>query len=220
MAKADHLHHDLVEGKVDWKGRTAVKKTHGGMKTSLLILGAFGFENLATVSLAVNLVTYFNGVMHFEIADAANEVTNYLGTSYILSILVAVLADTYIGIFKAVLISGTVELLGLALLAIQAHYPKAWHCRNQSCSASHGADQFDDKDPQEARHMSNFFNYLLLALCFGGSISLTFGVWIQDNKGWDWGFGFGAIAMFLGLITFASGLLKYRLHPVKKKQVS
>ncbi|KAK3206698.1 hypothetical protein Dsin_020744 [Dipteronia sinensis] len=124
MAKADHLHHDLVEGKVDWKGRTAVKKTHGGMKTSLLILGAFGFENLATVSLAVNLVTYFNGVMHFEIADAANEVTNYLGTSYILSILVAVLADTYIGIFKAVLISGTVELLGLALLAIQAHYPK------------------------------------------------------------------------------------------------
>ncbi|KAK2642602.1 hypothetical protein Ddye_024365 [Dipteronia dyeriana] len=248
--KADHHHHELVEGKVDWKGRTAVKNTHGGMKTSLLILGAFGFESLATVSLAVNLVTYFNGVMHFELADAANELTNYMGTSFILSILVAVLADTYIGRFKAVLISGTVELLGLALLAIQAHYPKlkpplcnmfdpTSHCKKieggdaailfialyliamgaagiKAALPSHGADQFDDKDPQEARHMSSFFNYLLLALCFGGSISLTFGVWIQDNKGWDWGFGFGTIAMFLVLVTFALGLPMYRLHPVKK----
>ncbi|KAK0578406.1 hypothetical protein LWI29_009877 [Acer saccharum] len=250
VEKADHHHHELVEGKVDWKGRTAVKKTHGGIKTSLFILGAFSFENLATVSLSVNLVTYFNGVMHFVLADAANEVTNYSGTSFIFSILVAVLADTYIGRFKAVLISGTVELLGLALLAIQAHYPKlkpplcnmfdpTSHCKKieggdaailfialyliamgtagiKASLPSHGADQFDDKDPQEARHMSSFFNYLMLALCFGGSISLTFGVWIQDNKGWDWGFGFSAIAMFLGLVTFASGLPMYRLHPVKK----
>ncbi|KAL5774149.1 hypothetical protein ACOSP7_011706 [Xanthoceras sorbifolium] len=241
---------ELVEGKVDWKGRTAVKKTHGGIKTSLLILAGFGFENLATVSLAVNLVTYFNGVMHFELADAANEVTNYLGTGFILSILVAVLADTCIGRFNAVLISGCVEFLGLTLLAIQAHYPKlkpppcnvfdpTSHCKKieggdaavlfialyliamgaagvKAALPSHGADQFDEKDPKEARHMSSFFNYLLLAICLGGAISLSFGVWIQDNKGWDWGFGLGAIALFLGLIIFASGLPIYRLHVVQE----
>ncbi|KAL5839234.1 hypothetical protein ACOSQ3_011943 [Xanthoceras sorbifolium] len=241
---------ELVEGKVDWKGRTAVKKTHGGINTSLLILAGFGFENLATVSLAVNLVTYFNGVMHFELADAANEVTNYLGTGFILSILVAVLADTCIGRFNAVLISGCVEFLGLTLLAIQAHYPKlkpppcnvfdpTSHCKKieggdaavlfialyliamgaagvKASLPSHGADQFDEKDPKEARHMSSFFNYLLLAICLGGAISLSFGVWIQDNKGWDWGFGLGAIALFLGLIIFASGLPIYRLHVVQE----
>lgn len=75
------------------------------------VAAAFGFENLGTFSLAVNLVTYFNGVMHLELAEAANQVTNYMGTSYILCILVALLADTCTGRFKAVLISGTFEFL-------------------------------------------------------------------------------------------------------------
>lgn len=30
---------ELIEGKVDWKGRTARKDKHGGTRTSLLILG-------------------------------------------------------------------------------------------------------------------------------------------------------------------------------------
>jgi len=32
----------LVDGKVDWKGRKALKYKHGGMKVSLLILGKLG----------------------------------------------------------------------------------------------------------------------------------------------------------------------------------
>ncbi|KAF8409146.1 hypothetical protein HHK36_005219 [Tetracentron sinense] len=237
---------ELVEGKVDWKGRTARKDKHGGIQTSLLVLVTFGFENMATLALAVNLVTYFNGVMHFEIASAANVLTNFMGTCYILSIIVAFLADTYIGRFKAVLISGFVEFLGLGLLTVQAHYPKlkpplcnifdpTAHCEKieggnsallftalyliaagsagiKASLPSHGADQFDDKDPREARQMSSFFNWLLLAVCIGGGISITFIVWIQDNKGWDWGFGVSTIAMFLALIIFSGGLPRYRIH--------
>lgn len=75
------------------------------------VAAPFGFENMATLALAVNLTTYFNVVMHLELADAANELTNFLGTSYILSILVAILADTYIGRYKAVLIGGCLELV-------------------------------------------------------------------------------------------------------------
>lgn len=30
---------ELVDGKVDWKGRRAVRHKHGGMKVSLVILG-------------------------------------------------------------------------------------------------------------------------------------------------------------------------------------
>ena len=33
--------HELVEGKVDWKGRTALKYKHGGMRAALLVLGKF-----------------------------------------------------------------------------------------------------------------------------------------------------------------------------------
>ncbi|KAJ0017564.1 hypothetical protein Pint_10169 [Pistacia integerrima] len=227
-----------IEGKVDWKGRQALKYKHGGRKTSLLILASFGFEQMATFALAVNFVTYFNGVLHMELADAANQVTNFMGTSYILSILVAFLADTYIGRYKSVIISGSVEFL--------AHYPNlkpppcnvfdpTSHCEEieggnaallfvaiyliaagtagiKAALPSHGADQFDEKDPQEARNMSSFFNGLLLAVCLGGAVSSTLIVWIQDNKGWDWGFSLCTIAILLAVIIFGAGLPLYRIQ--------
>ncbi|KAK7318866.1 hypothetical protein RJT34_03573 [Clitoria ternatea] len=237
---------DVVEGKVDWKGRKAERHKHGGMKVSLLILVAFGFENMATMSLAVNFVSYFMGIMHYELADAANMVTDYMGVSYILSIVVALLADTWFGRYKCVIVSGFFEPLGLALLAIQAHSSKLKppsctlsvtnaHCEQISGNReaylyislyllafgsaglkaslpSHGADQFDERDPKEATLMSTFFNSLLLAVCIGGAISLTFNVWIQDNKGWDWGLGISTVAVVLGTIIFAFGLPLYRFH--------
>ncbi|XP_062016704.1 protein NRT1/ PTR FAMILY 4.6-like [Rosa rugosa] len=240
---------EFVEGKVDWKGRTAVKHKHGGMRTAFLILATFGFENMATLALAVNLVTYFNGVMHFEISDAANQLTNFAGTGYILSILMAILADTFFGRFKTLLISACFEFVGLGLLTVQAHYPSLLPpvCNvfdpTSSCEKvtggnaallfialymlaagaagvkatlpSHGADQFEEKDPKEARQMSSFFNLLLLAVCLGGVVSLTLIVWSQDNKGWDWGFGISTIAMFLGVVVFFSGLPMYRIQAIR-----
>ncbi|KAK9267601.1 hypothetical protein L1049_010031 [Liquidambar formosana] len=213
------------------------------------VVAALAFESMATIALGVNLITYFNGIMHFKLADAANQLTNYLGTGYILSILVAFLADTYIGRFKAGLISACVEFVGLALLTVQAHYPKlkplpcnvfdptascekvkggnaallfvalylvaAGSAGLKAVFPTHGADQFDEKDPREARQMSSFFNWLLLALCIGAAASLTLIVWIQDNKGWDWGFGISSIAMLLGVVLFAVGLPLYRIYVIQ-----
>ncbi|CAI9087860.1 OLC1v1022044C2 [Oldenlandia corymbosa var. corymbosa] len=89
------------------------------------------FENIADLSLAVNGITYFNQIMHFDIADAANQLTNYMGTTYLITILAAALADTYLGRFRAVLISACIEFFGLGLLAIQAYYAKL---RPPSCN--------------------------------------------------------------------------------------
>lgn len=84
----------------------------------ILFAATFAFENMATLALAVNLVTYFNGVMHMIIADAATELTTFMGVSYILSIFVAFLADTYIGRFKTVIISASLEFLVLKFCTI------------------------------------------------------------------------------------------------------
>jgi len=81
---------------------------------------------------------------------------------------------------------------------------------------AHGADQFDERDPKEARQMSSFFNGLLLAICVGGSVSLTLNVWIQDNKGWDLGLGISTIAIVFATITFAFGLPLYRIHVAQR----
>ncbi|CAI0475625.1 unnamed protein product, partial [Linum tenue] len=243
--------HEVVEGKVDWKGRPAQRHKHGGTRTSYFILGAVGLacENMATVALAVNLVTYFNGIMHMEVAEAANQLTNYMGASNIMAILFAILADTYIGRLRAVIFSACLEMLGLALLAIQAHHPKmkpptcnvfnpADHCEKveggnaaylyaslyllaagsaglKASLPAHGADQFDEKDPKEARQRSGFFNYLLLAACTGGAISLTLLVWIQDHRGWDIGFGFGCIGVAFGILLILIGLPWYRIQLIE-----
>ncbi|KAJ4823897.1 hypothetical protein Tsubulata_026741, partial [Turnera subulata] len=211
--------------------------------------GSFAFENMATLALAVNLVTYFNGVMHYDIADSANQVTNFSAVCYIFSILVATFADTYFGRFKAALVSQCIEFTGLALLTIQAHFPKlkpppcnvfekTSRCEKisggnevllftalyllalgssgtKAALPSHGADQYDEKDPKEARQMSSFFNFVLLAVALGGVVSFTFLVWIQDNKGWDWGFGLSTIAMLLGVFLLTSGISMYRYHVTK-----
>lgn len=68
-----------------------------------------GLETMATLALTVNLTTYLNRVMHFELPDAANHVTNFVGTSYILPLFWAIPADLYIGRFKTILVSGSLE---------------------------------------------------------------------------------------------------------------
>ncbi|OMO82772.1 Proton-dependent oligopeptide transporter family [Corchorus olitorius] len=252
-ASSDHEKFDLIEGKVDWKGKTAVKSKHGGIRAALFVLVTFAFENLGNLHLAVNLVIYFIGFMHFSVADAANALTNFMGIGYILSILFGILADLYLGRFKTLLISATLEFLGLGLLAVQAHYPSLMpaacngfdptaQCQKvnggdaaflyvglylaaagtggvKAALPSHGADQFDENDPKESKHMSTFFNCLLLALSVGGAVSLTLFVWIDDHKGWDLGFGVSAIALFVGIIIAIAGLPLYRFHVVRGTSV-
>jgi peptide/histidine transporter 3/4 len=99
--------------------------------------------------------------------------------------------------------------IGLYILAFGSAGLKA-------CLPSHGADQFDERNPKEAKQMSSFFNVLLLAVCVGGSVSLTFNVWIQDSKGWDWGFGISTIGIVFATIIFASGLPLYRIHVAQR----
>lgn len=79
---------------------------------------------------------------------------------------------------------------------------------------AHGADQFDQKDPKEATQMSSFFNWLLVGVAAGGAISLTIFVWVQDNKGFDKGFGLSFIAMLIGSIIAIFGLPWYRIYVI------
>lgn len=54
-------------------------------------------ERLVTLGIAVNLVVYLTKTMHLGNASAANIVTNFMGTSYILTLLGGYVADTFLG---------------------------------------------------------------------------------------------------------------------------
>ncbi|KAK1436290.1 hypothetical protein QVD17_02069 [Tagetes erecta] len=102
----------------DYKGRPAVRATTGGWISAAMILGVEACERLATLSIAVNLVTYLTGVMHFGNASSANTVTNFLGTSFMLCLLGGFIADTFLGRYLTIAIFTAVQATGVTILAI------------------------------------------------------------------------------------------------------
>lgn len=76
--------------------------------------------------------------------------------------------------------------------------------------APHGAEQFDKDTVQGRKGRSTFFNYFVFSLAGGGLIAVTFVVWIEDNKGWQWGFGIATIAILLSIVIFVAGSPLYR----------
>ncbi|KAK4438406.1 protein NRT1/ PTR FAMILY 4.3 [Sesamum alatum] len=112
------------ETTVDWRGRPSDPLKHGGMKAAAFVLGLQGFEIMAIAAVGNNLITYVINEMHFSLSKAANTVTNFIGTVFILALLGGYLSDSYLGCFWTMLIFAFVELSGFILLSVQAHLPQ------------------------------------------------------------------------------------------------
>ncbi|KAG6425227.1 hypothetical protein SASPL_115654 [Salvia splendens] len=112
------------ESSLDWRGKPSNPQKHGGMRAAAFLLGLQGFEIMAIAAVGNNLITYVINEMHFSLSKAANIVTNFIGTLFILSLLGGFLSDSYLGCFWTTLIFGFIELSGLILLSVQAHLPE------------------------------------------------------------------------------------------------
>lgn len=191
---------------------------------------------MAVAAVGNNLITYVFNEMHFPLSKAANTVTNFVGTIFLLSLLGGFLSDSYLGSFWTMLIFGFVELSGFILLSVQAHLPdlRPRACCDQASGyqawifygalylvalgsgclkpniISHGADQFGNR---RSKTLSTFFNCAYFAFCAGELVALTVLVWVQTHSGMDVGFGVSAAAMAVGLICLISGSFAYRNSP-------
>ncbi|XP_042464737.1 protein NRT1/ PTR FAMILY 4.6-like [Zingiber officinale] len=76
--------------------------------------------------------------------------------------------------------------------------------------AAHGAEQFDENSSRGRKARSTFFNYFVFSLSGGCLLAVTIVVWVEDNKGWQWGFGISTIAILLSLPVFLAGSALYR----------
>ena len=75
---------------------------------------------------------------------------------------------------------------------------------------AHGAQQFDDNTVKGRKQRSAFFNYFVVCLSIGALIAVTFVVWIEDNKGWEWGFGISMLTILASIPVFLAGSGFYR----------
>ncbi|KAL8200828.1 hypothetical protein R6Q57_012167 [Mikania cordata] len=120
----------------DYKGRPASRSTTGGWTSAAMILGVEACERLATLGIAVNLVTYLTGTMHLGNANAANDVTNFMGTSFMLCLLGGFVADTFLGRYLTIAIFTAVQALGVTILTISTSIPSL---QPPKCIQTHGS---------------------------------------------------------------------------------
>ncbi|EYU18566.1 hypothetical protein MIMGU_mgv1a020825mg [Erythranthe guttata] len=116
----------------DYKGRASVRSSSGGWASAAMILGVEAVERLTTLGIAVNLVTYLTGTMHLGNAMSANNVTNFLGTSFMLCLLGGFIADTFLGRYLTIGIFATVQATGVTILTISTVIPSL---RPPKCTA-------------------------------------------------------------------------------------
>ncbi|KAK9041731.1 hypothetical protein V6N11_016821 [Hibiscus sabdariffa] len=76
-----------------------------------------------------------------------------------------------------------------------------------------GGEQFDHKDPKEAKALARFFNWLLLSTTLGAAVGVTGIVYLSTEKHkWYWGFFISTVATFIGFIILALGKPFYHLR--------
>lgn len=100
---------------------------------------------------------------------------------------------------KAVILFSGLYLVALGVGGIKGSLP------------AHGAEQFDDNTVKGRKQRSTFFNYFVFCLASGALIAVTFVVWIEDNKGWEWGFGISTLTILLSIPVFLAGSRFYRI---------
>ncbi|CAJ1944512.1 unnamed protein product [Sphenostylis stenocarpa] len=131
-----------VAGAVDYKGFPADRSKTGGWVPAALILGIEIVERLSTMGIAVNLVTYMISVMHLPSSTAANTVTDFMGTSFLLCLLGGFIADSFLGRYKTIGIFASIQTLGTATLAISSRLPQlrppSCHANSDRCKQANG----------------------------------------------------------------------------------
>ncbi|XP_022156448.1 protein NRT1/ PTR FAMILY 6.3-like isoform X1 [Momordica charantia] len=107
----------------DYTGKPASRARTGGWVAAAMILGTEAVERLTTLGIAVNLVTYLTETMHLGNATSANDVTNFLGTSFMLCLLGGFVADTFLGRYLTISIFAAVQATGVTILTISTIIP-------------------------------------------------------------------------------------------------
>ncbi|BBN18882.1 protein MpNPF33 [Marchantia polymorpha subsp. ruderalis] len=133
MAKTEELERDVEvpehlrllthDGTVDYKGQPANKDRTGGWKVTPFICGVEVTEKIATSAAQFNLVSYLIVEKKLPLPYAANMVTNFMGTSFLLSLLGGFLADTFFGRYYTLIGSACTQMIGFVMMLLTTVIP-------------------------------------------------------------------------------------------------
>jgi peptide/histidine transporter 3/4 len=110
------------DGSLDRHGQIADKRKTGGWRAAPLIFGTEICERMATLGLQRNLVTYFTTEIHMSNPQAANMVSNFVGTLYLTPFIGGFAADAYLGRFWAIAVFATIQVVEICYCGRKAYY--------------------------------------------------------------------------------------------------
>lgn len=221
---------------LDWRGRPATSK-HGGPKTAFFILVSQGIWNVANFAVMTNLVLYFVRVLQMSNASAANNVTNWFGTQWLLTLLGGFLGDAYWGRFKTCTVFQLVHIVGLVILGLSATVsalkPPVCTAPGSFCPkpSSLQVNVFfvglyiialgsggylpaflawgaDQFDSE--KHKTTFFGWLFVFQNVGSILANTVFVWLENKGDWALAFWLATGMGTLAFLVFGSGVSTYR----------
>ncbi|XP_010264931.1 PREDICTED: protein NRT1/ PTR FAMILY 5.2-like [Nelumbo nucifera] len=106
------------DGTVDLKRNPVLRSKRGGWKACSFIVVFEVLERMAYFGIWSNLVIYLTKELHQGTVTSANNVTNWVGTTWITPILGAYVADAHLGRYWTFLIGCAFYLLGMSLLTL------------------------------------------------------------------------------------------------------
>ncbi|XP_006656464.1 protein NRT1/ PTR FAMILY 8.3-like [Oryza brachyantha] len=225
-----------TDGSLGIDGKPALKHLTGGWRACRPILGTEFCYCLAYYGITFNLVTYLTTELRQSNVAAANNVSTWQATCFLTPLVGAVVADSYWGRYRTMVVSCCIGVAGMLMAALSALLPLLINDTSSRASAqeiilflglymisfgvgglrpclmSFGADQFDDGDPPERMSKSSFFNWYIFTMNCASVISTTGMVWVQDHYGWALGLGIPAMVLAVGLFCLVAASRAYRFQ--------
>ncbi|KAF3340826.1 Protein NRT1/ PTR FAMILY 4.3 [Carex littledalei] len=203
-----------MEGIVNWRGNPVDPKKHGGVRATLFLYTLVVARSSINAA-NINLISLFRSTHNMSIARSVILVTNFGGATWMLSILGAFIADSYIQCFKVILFFGPFEILifewmenfpaylGLFIIALGEGFMR-------TVMPGFGGEQFNSDDPSESELKIRFSDFTSTATSFGAFLRLVLVVWVQIFKGWDLELVVCALFILAGVLEAAIGFPVYR----------
>ncbi|KAK7384984.1 hypothetical protein VNO78_30689 [Psophocarpus tetragonolobus] len=223
-------------------------KPKGGLRTLPFILGSQGFEKMASFGLMPNMVLYLTRVFRMDVAAATNVIMLWSAATYLMPIIGAFLADSFVGRYPTIAFGTVVNVLGTLLFWLTTMIPQLSPSCDQitkSCSSATAAQLaflyvsfglmaigaggvrasslafgMDQLKNNNAGIRENYFNWTYAITTMAILVGMTVLVYLQENLGWKVGFGVPVVLMLISMVSFLLGSSFYVKLEVKGNVMS
>ncbi|CAJ1978245.1 unnamed protein product [Sphenostylis stenocarpa] len=224
---------DFVDGAVDYRGGSAIRSKSGSWRSASLIIGVEVAERIAYYGILGNLISYLTGPLHQTTATAAENVNIWSGTSFLLPLLGAFLADSFLGRYRTIILASFIYILvGLVegifhYSCIHYYYPRIslilggfkylklhYVCKVDISPVFRLLEQINSMNNIQRSTEIEAHSLIggIFSMFAGCMATLWILNYIQDNLSWVLGFGIPCVAMIIALVVFLLGTMTYRFN--------